>query len=248
MSGNNEYNISTGNVFIGNGVDPSPAEARLLWKRRKKRIVPVPSASEEDFLNYHKITSKKKKHHRRQHSYSSDAMKQKSDENFVEIDNKNTAILAQIELVLLHAKGESPKNTRRFYANRPGLRRHHHCRLSSYSDADVDRIARHIAGCGVGVVLAGGGGHGLAHLGALKALEDEGVPSRCHRWRVARHVNCCTLRSNGKFNRRERASSKTCIFDCLSSTTSNRFNASVPLHLNRRNYRQIHQKYVRRKD
>ena len=176
MSGNNEYNTSTGNVFIGNGVDPSPAEARLLWKRRKKRIVPVPSASEEDFLNYHKITSKKKKHHRRQHSYSSDAMKQKSDENFVEIDNKNTAILAQIELVLLHAKGESPKNTRRFYANRPGLRRHHHCRLSSYSDADVDRIARHIAGCGVGVVLAGGGGHGLAHLGALKALEDEGVP------------------------------------------------------------------------
>lgn len=176
MSGNNEYNTSTGNVFIGNGVDPSPAEARLLWKRRKKRIVPVPSASEEDFLNYHKITSKKKKHHRRQHSYSSDAMKQKSDENFVEIDNKNTAILAQIELVLLHAKGESPKNTRRFYANRPGLRRHHHCRLSSYSDADVDRIARDIAGCGVGVVLAGGGGHGLAHLGALKALEDEGVP------------------------------------------------------------------------
>jgi predicted acylesterase/phospholipase RssA len=48
--------------------------------------------------------------------------------------------------------------------------------LSSYSDADVDRIARHIAGCGVGVILAGGGGHGLAHLGALKALEDEGVP------------------------------------------------------------------------
>ena len=170
-SGNSENTNNTGKVLIGNGVDPSPAEDKLLWKRRKKRIVPVPSASEEEFLNYHKMTSKKTNHH-----YSIDAMQQNGDENFIEIDNKNTAILAQIELVLLHAKGETPKNTRRFYANRPGLRRHHHCRLSSYSDADVDRIARHIAGCGVGVILAGGGGHGLAHLGALKALEDEGVP------------------------------------------------------------------------
>ena len=170
-SGNSENTNNTGKVLIGNGVDPSPAEDKLLWKRRKKRIVPVPSASEEEFLNYHKMTSKKTNHR-----YSSDAKQQNGDENFIEIDNKNTAILAQIELVLLHAKGETPKNTRRFYANRPGLRRHHHCRLSSYSDADVDRIARHIAGCGVGVILAGGGGHGLAHLGALKALEDEGVP------------------------------------------------------------------------
>jgi len=176
VNGNND-NSSSKNTLIGNGVDPSPAESRLLWKRRKKRIIPVPSASEDEFLNSHKMTNiKKKRLHRRSHSYSSDAMQQNGDENFVEIGSKNTAILAQIELVLLHAKGESPKNTRRFYANRPGLRRHHHCRLSSYSDADVDRIARHIAGCGVGVVLAGGGGHGLAHLGALKALEDEGVP------------------------------------------------------------------------
>ena len=28
----------------------------------------------------------------------------------------------------------------------------------------------------MGVVLTGGGGHGLAHLGALRALEDAGVP------------------------------------------------------------------------
>ena len=31
-------------------------------------------------------------------------------------------------------------------------------------------------GRAVGVVLTGGGGHGLAHLGALRALEDAGVP------------------------------------------------------------------------
>ena len=31
----------------------------------------------------------------------------------------------------------------------------------------------------MGVVLTGGGGHGLAHLGALRALEDSGVPIDC---------------------------------------------------------------------
>ena len=47
-------------------------------------------------------------------------------------------------------------------------------RLSS--EQDVERLARHVAGRAVGVVLTGGGGHGLAHLGALRALEDLGVP------------------------------------------------------------------------
>ena len=47
-------------------------------------------------------------------------------------------------------------------------------RLSS--EEDVERLARHVAGRAVGVVLTGGGGHGLAHLGALRALEDLGVP------------------------------------------------------------------------
>jgi len=165
VQGDKEANTAVGlssktKLFINGGVDPSPAETKLLWKRRKKRLVPVNSASEEEF-------------------YEMDKNKKREDVRMDEAnfdEEKNSAILAQIELILLHGKGESPKNTRRFYLNRPGLRRHHHCRLNSYSDADIDRVARHIAGCGVGVVLAGGGGHGLAHLGALKALEDEGVP------------------------------------------------------------------------
>ena len=44
------------------------------------------------------------------------------------------------------------------------------------ADEDVRRLARHVAGRAVGVVLTGGGGHGLAHLGALRALEEAGVP------------------------------------------------------------------------
>ena len=43
-------------------------------------------------------------------------------------------------------------------------------------EEDLSRLARHVAGHAVGVVLTGGGGHGLAHLGALRALEDAGVP------------------------------------------------------------------------
>ena len=44
------------------------------------------------------------------------------------------------------------------------------------SDADLARLARHVRGEAVGVVLGGGGARGLAHLGVLQALEDRGVP------------------------------------------------------------------------
>ena len=84
---------------------------------------------------------------------------------------------AAVELVLVHDSGAAPGETtatRRWRASRPEVQRHHMLRLSS--DADVQRLARHVAGRAVGVVLTGGGGHGLAHLGALRALEDAGVP------------------------------------------------------------------------
>jgi lysophospholipid hydrolase len=81
---------------------------------------------------------------------------------------------AAVELVLVHDPGAAPAETRRWRASRAEVRRHHMLRLSS--DADVQRLARHVAGRAVGVVLTGGGGHGLAHLGALRALEDAGVP------------------------------------------------------------------------
>ncbi len=41
---------------------------------------------------------------------------------------------------------------------------------------DVQRIARRIAGRSVALVLSGGGSRGLAHLGVIQALEDNGVP------------------------------------------------------------------------
>ena len=73
--------------------------------------------------------------------------------------------------------GASPIGLRAWRDARPDLLRHHCLRLGSRED--VERLARRVAGRGVGVVLTGGGGHGLAHLGALRALEDAGVPIDC---------------------------------------------------------------------
>ncbi|KZO92752.1 patatin-domain-containing protein [Calocera viscosa TUFC12733] len=41
---------------------------------------------------------------------------------------------------------------------------------------DFARLARRLCGKSVGVVLGGGGARGLSHLGALRALEERGVP------------------------------------------------------------------------
>ena len=84
---------------------------------------------------------------------------------------------ATTELVLVHAPGEAPRRSRMWRQCRPEVVRHHPLRLGA--EEDLQRLARHIAGHAVGVVLTGGGGHGLAHLGALRALEDSGVPIDC---------------------------------------------------------------------
>ncbi len=82
---------------------------------------------------------------------------------------------ARRELVLLHTNSKTPpKNTRAWLRNRT-LSWHHHVRLDHAGD-DVARVARFIAGAAVGVVLGGGGARGLAHLGLLKSMEQNGVP------------------------------------------------------------------------
>eukprot|EP00730_Choanoeca_flexa_P008545 TRINITY_DN12502_c0_g1_i2.p1 TRINITY_DN12502_c0_g1~~TRINITY_DN12502_c0_g1_i2.p1 ORF type:complete len:1233 (+),score=284.31 TRINITY_DN12502_c0_g1_i2:2729-6427(+) len=41
---------------------------------------------------------------------------------------------------------------------------------------DFGRLSRHLAGASVGVVLGGGGARGSAHLGVLRAMEQDGIP------------------------------------------------------------------------
>jgi NTE family protein len=74
-------------------------------------------------------------------------------------------------LILLHPGGAVlPGAARRWRAQFSGALQHHHVR----DDDDITRVARLVSGHGRGLVLAGGGARGLAHLGALKALREAG--------------------------------------------------------------------------
>ncbi|CEP03267.1 unnamed protein product (mitochondrion) [Plasmodiophora brassicae] len=53
----------------------------------------------------------------------------------------------------------------------------HHVR--SCHGEDFRRVARYIAGRTIGLVLSGGGARGLAHLGVMRALEEEGIDVDC---------------------------------------------------------------------
>ncbi|MDZ7592270.1 MAG: patatin-like phospholipase family protein [Rubrivivax sp.] len=76
-------------------------------------------------------------------------------------------------LVLLHpADRLSPRGTAAWLARRP-LQDHVHVRPAL--DRDMARLARLQSRTAVGLVLAGGGARGLAHLGVARALQESGA-------------------------------------------------------------------------
>ncbi len=78
------------------------------------------------------------------------------------------------ELLLLHPSS-GLQNLPEHFALRSGLfESHHHLRTGNTDD--ICRLARFISGRAVGIVLAGGGARGFAHIGVLKALREAGVP------------------------------------------------------------------------
>ena len=78
------------------------------------------------------------------------------------------------ELLLLHPDGASAVLPEHFSVRSGLFPTHHHLRAGH--QADVARVARFIAGRAVGLVLAGGGARGFAHIGIIKALKEAGVP------------------------------------------------------------------------
>lgn len=77
-------------------------------------------------------------------------------------------------LVLLYEDGSAlPKHTDRWLQPRSRLLGHHHVRLDR--EDDFLRLARFLGGHTVGLVLGGGGARGLAHIGAVLALQEAGV-------------------------------------------------------------------------
>jgi predicted acylesterase/phospholipase RssA/CRP-like cAMP-binding protein len=78
------------------------------------------------------------------------------------------------ELVLVHPETtQLPSGTSEWLRTRK-IDRHYH--ILNGRRSDYQRLARFIADKPVGVVLSGGGARGLAHVGALQALERCGVP------------------------------------------------------------------------
>ena len=78
------------------------------------------------------------------------------------------------QLLLLHRSGRSEELPEHF-ALRSGLfESHHHVR--AHNIGDIQRLARFISGRAIGLVLAGGGARGFAHIGVIKALMEAGVP------------------------------------------------------------------------
>lgn len=78
-----------------------------------------------------------------------------------------------VDLVLLHAAGSDPHDTRRWLEPRPSMRHFH---LSWRGSEGFNRLARFLANRSISLVLAGGGARGFAHLGVIRALREAGVP------------------------------------------------------------------------
>ncbi|XP_062514958.1 patatin-like phospholipase domain-containing protein 6 isoform X2 [Corticium candelabrum] len=113
----------------------------------------------------------------------------------IESQLEHISVRAQKELVLLHRKDSpGPCGTLDWLAARGWCSAHYHIRCpdrilqgdpsprltrkklaESDGRSDFARLARHLTGTSIGLVLGGGGAKGFAHVGILKALEEYGI-------------------------------------------------------------------------
>jgi NTE family protein len=78
-----------------------------------------------------------------------------------------------VDLILIHPPGQLPSRSEAWMdAVRPARLFHMH----TNDKADVQRLARTVTGLSVGLVLSGGGARAYAHVGAIRALREAGVP------------------------------------------------------------------------
>ena len=105
------------------------------------------------------------------------------------------------ELILVHGDDtQCPRNTREWLKRRHWTSSHFHVKapqrlfmkksadkIVNYYErlingqvpnihSDFSRLARHVTGTSVGLVLGGGGARGAAHIGMLKAIQEAGIP------------------------------------------------------------------------
>lgn len=77
------------------------------------------------------------------------------------------------ELVLVRQAGQPPPGLTALWREAGGFTRQSH--LLAGSDADWQRLGRHLTGKATGLVLGGGGARGFAHIGVLRALTEAGI-------------------------------------------------------------------------
>eukprot|EP01091_Cochliopodium_minus_P015010 TRINITY_DN5233_c0_g1_i1.p1 TRINITY_DN5233_c0_g1~~TRINITY_DN5233_c0_g1_i1.p1 ORF type:complete len:493 (-),score=155.72 TRINITY_DN5233_c0_g1_i1:678-2156(-) len=82
--------------------------------------------------------------------------------------------LASKHLVLIHSKNTITGTSSWMENRKINTANHHHIKLRRTKD--YQRLARIIGGCSVGLVLGGGFAKGVAHLGVIKALYENGIP------------------------------------------------------------------------
>ena len=82
------------------------------------------------------------------------------------------ALQANTQLVVVRdAHAEPIKNTKMLLSERP-VALHHHVALDRLED--FERLSRFVRGKAIGLVMSGGGAFGTAHLGAIKAMQEQG--------------------------------------------------------------------------
>ena len=78
------------------------------------------------------------------------------------------------DLVLLHPADTAEPTPCAGWLSRLVVEAHHHLRAGR--GADLERLVRLVTGNAVGLVLSGGSARGFAHIGALRALRQAGIP------------------------------------------------------------------------
>lgn len=83
--------------------------------------------------------------------------------------------LKLLDIVLLHMGGIRQAAKPQEWVDAADASRLFHWR-QDHARADADRLARTLAGQSVGIILSGGGARAYAHLGAVRALREAGMP------------------------------------------------------------------------
>ncbi|WP_339822932.1 cyclic nucleotide-binding and patatin-like phospholipase domain-containing protein [uncultured Parasphingorhabdus sp.] len=94
--------------------------------------------------------------------------------NAMEISAMRSIAEPQRSLLLLRKSSDKSISRSSEWIDPRSPKLHHHVALDN--DADFTKVARFLTGRAVGIVLAGGGALGCAHLGVIKALRQADIP------------------------------------------------------------------------